>query len=62
MLQFRWENRHYAVPGDVLTCSGVVVGVEGGVVMCELQETNEEGRVCAPAWATIRLTAFGSSS
>lgn len=57
---FRWENRHFAVPGDVLTCTGQVTGVEDGVVACEMQETNQEGRVCAPAWATVRFPSAGS--
>ena len=55
---FRWENRHFAVPGDVLSCSGVVTDVNGRVVTCELEEVNQEGRVCAPAWATVRLPEF----
>lgn len=55
MERFRWENRHYAVPNDVLTCTGTVTSVEGNVVECELQETNQNGRVCAPGWATVRL-------
>jgi hydroxyacyl-ACP dehydratase HTD2-like protein with hotdog domain len=61
LLTFRWENRHFAVPGDVLACAGEVTGIEGRVVTCELQEINQEGRVCAPAWATIQLP-HGSSS
>lgn len=60
LMQFRWENRHFAVPGDVLTCSGRVIVVEGTVVTCEMQETNEEGKLCAPAWATVRLPSVGS--
>jgi hydroxyacyl-ACP dehydratase HTD2-like protein with hotdog domain len=57
LLTFRWENRHFAVAGDVLTCAGRVTAVEGRIVTCELQETNQEGRVCAPAWVTVRLLA-----
>jgi hydroxyacyl-ACP dehydratase HTD2-like protein with hotdog domain len=55
LLTFRWENRHVAVAGDVLTCAGEVTAIEGRVVTCELQETNQDGRVCAPAWATVQL-------
>jgi hydroxyacyl-ACP dehydratase HTD2-like protein with hotdog domain len=57
---FRWENRHYAVPGDVLRCQGFITGKrpagEGaGLVDLELAEVNQDGRVCAPAWATVEL-------
>jgi hydroxyacyl-ACP dehydratase HTD2-like protein with hotdog domain len=55
LMNFRWENRHFAVAGDVLTCAGKVTSVEGRIVTCELRETNQDGRVCAPAWATVRL-------
>jgi hydroxyacyl-ACP dehydratase HTD2-like protein with hotdog domain len=55
LLTFRWENRHFALAGDVLTCAGRVTAVEGRIVTCELQETNQDGRVCAPAWVTVRL-------
>lgn len=55
LLAFRWENRHVAVPGDVLTCCGRVTAVNGRTVTCELQETNQHGHLCAPAWATVRL-------
>jgi hydroxyacyl-ACP dehydratase HTD2-like protein with hotdog domain len=51
---FRWENRHYAVPGDVLTCAGEVTAVDGVLVTCALQELNQDDRLCAPAWATVR--------
>jgi hydroxyacyl-ACP dehydratase HTD2-like protein with hotdog domain len=57
---FRWENRHYAVPGDVLRCRGVITGKRdtgdrAGLVDLELTEVNQDGRVCAPAWATVEL-------
>ena len=51
---FRWENRHYAVPGDVLTCVGEVTAVDGELVTCALRELNQDNRLCAPAWATVR--------
>lgn len=57
---FRWENRHYAVASDVLRCQGIVTGkrvAEDGarLVDLELSEVNQDGRVCAPAWATVEL-------
>lgn len=53
--RFRWENRHFAVPGDVLTCTGRVTDVDGSVVTIEMQETNQDGRLCAPGWATLKF-------
>lgn len=57
--RFRWENRHFAVPGDVLTCDGEVTAiVEGetcGYVDLKLTERNQDGVVCAPGWATVEL-------
>jgi hydroxyacyl-ACP dehydratase HTD2-like protein with hotdog domain len=55
LVKFRWENRHFAIPGDVLTCGGVVSGMNGDLVHCELEEVNQDGRLCAPAWATVQL-------
>lgn len=57
---FRWENRHYAVPGDVLRCQGMITGKRpaadgGGLIDLELTEVNQDGRVCAPGWATVEL-------
>lgn len=58
--RFRWENRHYALPGDVLRCDGSVRdsyedGDGIGLVDLELVEVNQEGVLCAPAWATVQL-------
>jgi hydroxyacyl-ACP dehydratase HTD2-like protein with hotdog domain len=57
--RFRWENRHLAVPGDVLTCTGQVTTVrdegERRVVECELYEHNQDGKLCAPGWAVVEL-------
>lgn len=62
--KFRWENRHLAVPGDVLTCTGVVTGVrdEGDVRLleCELEERNADGVLCAPGWALVEVPANGT--
>ena len=57
--KFRWENRHLAVPGDVLTCTGNVTAVrtenDFRVLECELQERNQDGQLCAPGWAVIEI-------
>ena len=57
--KFRWENRHLAVPGDVLTCTGNVTAIrtenDFGVLECELQERNQDGKLCAPGWAVIEI-------
>lgn len=62
--KFRWENRHLALPGDVLTCTGVVTGVrdEGDVRLleCELEERNADGVLCAPGWALVEVPANGT--
>lgn len=59
LLAFRWQNRGIAVPGDVLTCKGVVVKAQlrdgSGCVECEMEERNQKNELCAPAWATVQL-------
>lgn len=60
--EFSWQNRHLAVPGDQLTITGEVTSVEGDLVTCELRETNQDGVVCAPGRAVIRLTPEGRLS
>jgi hydroxyacyl-ACP dehydratase HTD2-like protein with hotdog domain len=55
LVKFRWENRHFAIPTDILTCSGLVSNINGDLADCELKEVNQEGRLCAPAWATVRI-------
>jgi acyl dehydratase len=59
LTRFRWENRKFTVVGDALTLSGVVTGTheeEGrGLVDLELEEHNQNGELCTPAWATIQL-------
>jgi hydroxyacyl-ACP dehydratase HTD2-like protein with hotdog domain len=52
---FGWQNRHYAVPGDTLRCTGTITKVDGALVTCRLEEINQDGRVCAPGWATVEL-------
>lgn len=53
--EFSWQNRHFAVPGDVLTITGEVAEVDGDRVVVALAETNAEGRLCAPGRAVVRL-------
>lgn len=54
--QFSWQNRHFAVPGDVLTITGQVSEIDGDLVVLELTETNQDGALCAPARAVVRMT------
>lgn len=42
--EFIWQNRHFAVPGDVLRCSGVVIDVRDEFAECRLQVVNQQGR------------------
>jgi acyl dehydratase len=59
LTRFGWQNRRFAVPGEVLTCSGQITKTylsEGaGLVECELEERNQDGELCAPGWATVEL-------
>jgi acyl dehydratase len=59
LTRFRWENRRFTAVGDPLTLSGIVSGAyeeEGhGLVDLELEEHNENGELCTPAWATVQL-------
>ena len=54
IVRFAWQNRHFAVPGDVLTCEGRKVGEDGALADYELTERNGEGTVCVTATATVR--------
>ena len=58
-----WQNRGLAVPGDRLTVSGRVVGVEreDGELRAdlELQEHNQRGELCVKGWATVVLPTGG---
>lgn len=56
VVRFSWQNRHFAVPGDVLTISGEVAEVDGRMVTINLRETNQDGTVCAPGQAVVELT------
>lgn len=55
LLAFRWQNRHLSMPGDELTVSGIVTEIEDDVATIELREENQDGRLCAPGWARVRL-------
>lgn len=52
--EFSWQNRHFAIPGDVLTVRGTVSAVDGDLITVDLTETNQDGTVCAPGRAVIR--------
>jgi hydroxyacyl-ACP dehydratase HTD2-like protein with hotdog domain len=54
VVRFGWQNRHFAVPGDVLTCEGRKVSQDGPLVDYELHERNGDGTVCVTAKATVR--------
>jgi hydroxyacyl-ACP dehydratase HTD2-like protein with hotdog domain len=58
-----WQNRGIAIPGDRLTVSGRVVGVEcvGDEVRAdlELQEHNQRGELCVRGWASVVLPNRG---
>ncbi|WP_067467773.1 FAS1-like dehydratase domain-containing protein [Actinomadura macra] len=58
--RFSWRNRHIAVPGDTLTCTGLVTachvdGAGAGIVECALEERNGDGVLCAPGTAVLEL-------
>ncbi len=59
LVGFRWQNRGIGVPGDVLTCTGVVTKTEirdgGGYIECDLEERNQRGELCVPGWARVQL-------
>ena len=61
--RFSWQNRRYAVVGDVLTCTGRVVGVTRDndmlTIDLELAEHNQRGELCAPGTATVTVPADG---
>lgn len=59
VVAFSWQNRHFAVPGDELTVTGEVVGIDGDRVSIDLRETNQEGTVCAPGHAVVVLAGTG---
>jgi hydroxyacyl-ACP dehydratase HTD2-like protein with hotdog domain len=55
IIRFAWQNRRFAVPGDVLACDGRAVAARDAEVDYELQERNGDGDVCVTATATVRF-------
>lgn len=53
---FSWENRHFATTDDILTVTGRVVAADGDRRTLELKTSNQDGVVCAPGRAVVRLT------
>ncbi|RHW28382.1 acyl dehydratase [Nocardioides immobilis] len=53
---FSWENRHFATTGDTLTVTGRVAAADGDLRTLELKTSNQDGVVCAPGRAVVRLT------
>lgn len=55
----RWENRGIAVPGDELTISGVVSGVDshaaGQLVRVDLEEHSQDQQLCARGSAELLI-------
>lgn len=55
--RLRWENRGIAVPGDELTISGVVTGVDsdgaGQLVRVDLEEHNQDQKLCVRGSAAL---------
>ena len=59
LLSIDWKNRARAVPGDTLTCKGVIegidVGSEGRLVRLALSETNQRSEICVTGSAVVTL-------
>lgn len=56
ILRFSYSNRARAIPGEGLISGGSVLAVHGdGEIECELWEKKEDGTVCAPGTARLRL-------
>ena len=53
--EFSWQNRHYASPGDILACTGIVVSTKEDLVECQLQIVNQDGQECSPGRALVKL-------
>ena len=53
--EFSWQNRRFAVPGEVLHLTGTVVAVHDRLVECELREVNQDGQLCVPGRAVVEL-------
>lgn len=59
LLRFGWKNRGRSVPGDILTCTGVVTHKTVKTGSCELgvefTETNQAEQLCASGSAVVSL-------
>ena len=57
LVSFEYSNRHAAYVGDVLHSGGKVVSIEAetGMVILELQVTNETGEIVTPGAAVVRF-------
>jgi acyl dehydratase len=57
--RFSWQNRGVAIPGDELSCTGTVsdvVRVPGLLrISWDLEERNQDGRLCAPGAAVLEI-------
>lgn len=64
ILRFKYSNRAKAVPGEVLICGGRVLSVdrESGEIECEIWEKKQDGTVCAPGSARLRLPQAASGA
>lgn len=64
ILAFNYSNRGRAVPGETLVCGGRVTAVDRdlGQVTCEIWEKKQDGTVCAPGTARLRLPAAGPAA
>lgn len=54
---FQYANRGRAVPGDTLTCGGIITGINRttGEIACDIWERNQDGQTCAKGQATLVL-------
>lgn len=57
LVSFSWQNRGPAIAGTKLTVRGSIESVEGGLVTCVLDETDDVGTLCATGRATLELKA-----
>ena len=59
LVKMELRVKRYAIPGDELTCRGKIIKkevVDGqGLVHVQLEEVNQDGVVCAPGMAVIKL-------
>ncbi|WP_105035515.1 acyl dehydratase [Cryobacterium aureum] len=56
LASFSWQNRGPAIAGTKLTVRGSIESIEGSLMTCVLDETDESDTVCATGRATLELT------